>query len=201
MQNKTGRPTRPAARQAAPAQKPVRRVRSVEPQRSQMTNTRLYWLGGVGMLLAITLVAIFFLARPGQNTTGGSGGNSVNDHISVQHILIGFKDAVGFGGNAPPKAQTRTQEQARTLAYEILDRARAGENFDALVSEYTDDSAPGIYNMATTGVTPAEGEYPREGMVGAFGNVGFNLQVGEIGIADYDPATSPFGWHIIKRLK
>jgi parvulin-like peptidyl-prolyl isomerase len=38
-------------------------------------------------------------------------------------------------------------------------------------------------------------------MVPAFGNVGFALKVGEIGIADYDPHTSPFGWHIIKRLK
>jgi parvulin-like peptidyl-prolyl isomerase len=38
-------------------------------------------------------------------------------------------------------------------------------------------------------------------MVPAFGNVGFALNVGEIGIADFDPQTSPFGWHIIKRLK
>jgi parvulin-like peptidyl-prolyl isomerase len=50
-------------------------------------------------------------------------------------------------------------------------------------------------------VPPADGEYPREGMVPAFGNVGFALNVGEIGIADFDPQTSPFGWHIIKRLK
>ena len=32
-------------------------------------------------------------------------------------------------------------------------------------------------------------------------NVGFNLNVGDIGIADYDAHDSPFGYHIIKRVK
>jgi len=38
-------------------------------------------------------------------------------------------------------------------------------------------------------------------MVPAFGNVGFAISVGNVDIADYDPNTSPYGWHIIKRLK
>jgi parvulin-like peptidyl-prolyl isomerase len=38
-------------------------------------------------------------------------------------------------------------------------------------------------------------------MVPAFGNVGFKLEVGEIGIADYDPLTSKYGYHIIKRVR
>ena len=38
-------------------------------------------------------------------------------------------------------------------------------------------------------------------MVPAFGNVGFKLAVDEIGVADYDPTTSPYGWHVIKRVK
>jgi hypothetical protein len=123
------------------------------------------------------------------------------DHISVQHVLIGFKDAIGFGGNAPAGAQARTQDQAKTLAYDVLNRAKNGENFDQLVQQYTDDSPPGIYGMSNTGVQPASGEYPREGMVPAFGNVGFTLKVGEVGIADYDPASSPYGYHIIKRVR
>ena len=129
------------------------------------------------------------------NTTGQ------DQHITVQHILIGFKDAVGFQGNPPPKAAARTQDDAKKLAYEILDRAKKGENYDDLVKQYTDDQAPGIYSMSNIGATPGTGEYPREGMVAAFGNVGFTLKVGEIGIADYDPTTSPFGYHIIKRVK
>jgi hypothetical protein len=31
--------------------------------------------------------------------------------------------------------------------------------------------------------------------------VGFAISVGNIGMADHDPQTSPYGWHIIKRLK
>lgn len=116
-------------------------------------------------------------------------------HIKVQHILIGFE------GSVRGKPITRSKEEAKTLAYEILARARQGEDFDALVREYTDDSPPGIYGMSNFGIQPGPGEYPRNGMVPAFGDVGFSMSPGNIGIADYDPQKSPFGWHIIKRLE
>lgn len=114
-------------------------------------------------------------------------------HVQVQHILIAF---AGSGTRA-----TRPKEEAKKLAYEILDRARKGEDFDALVKQYTDDSPPGIYGMSGRGVAKGPGEYERDGMVPAFGNVGFAISPGNIGMADYDPQTSPYGWHIIKRLK
>src|SRR5262245_58761217 len=117
------------------------------------------------------------------------------EHVQVQHILI------GFAGSVPGKDVKRTREEAKKLAYEILDRARTGEDFGALVQKYTDDSPPGIYGMSGRGVAPAPGEYSRDGMVPAFGNVGFAISPGNIGIADYDPASSPYGWHVIKRLK
>ncbi len=116
-------------------------------------------------------------------------------HIQVQHILI------GFAGSVPQKSITRNADEAKTLAYQILARAKAGEDFDALVRQYTDDSPPGIYAMSGTNVPPGPGEYPRDRMVPAFGNVGFAINVGEIGIADYDATASPFGYHVIKRLK
>ena len=121
--------------------------------------------------------------------------NPVPAHITVQHILI------GFAGSVPGKGITRTQDDAKKLAYDILARARKGEDFDALVQQYTDDSPPGIYNMSNTGVTKGQDEFQREQMVPAFGNVGFAISVGNIDIADYNPTTSPYGWHIIKRLK
>jgi parvulin-like peptidyl-prolyl isomerase len=116
-------------------------------------------------------------------------------HIQVQHILI------GFAGSVPNKNITRTADEAKTLAYQILARAKAGEDFDALVKQYTDDQPPGIYAMSGSGVPPSQGEYARDQMVPAFGNVGFAINVGEIGIADYDATKSPYGWHIIKRLR
>ena len=114
-------------------------------------------------------------------------------HVQVQHILIAF---AGSGTRA-----SRPMEEAKKLAYEILVRARNGEDYDALVKQYTDDSPPGIYGMSGLGVAKGAGEYARDTMVPAFGNVGFAISPGNIGIADYDPQTSPFGWHIIKRLK
>ena len=117
------------------------------------------------------------------------------EHITVQHILIGFT------GSVPGKNITRSKDEAKKTAYEVLDQAKKGQNFDELVKSRTDDSPPGIYSMSNNGVAPASGEFPRGKMVPAFGNVGFKLNVGEIGIADYDPQTSPYGWHIIKRTK
>ena len=115
-------------------------------------------------------------------------------HLSVQHILISF---AGTGTKA-----TRTQEEAKTLAADVLAQAKGGADFDKLVAQYTDDSAPGIYNMANIGVTAdqAQQEVSRDQMIPAFGNIAFDLQVGEIGFAEFDATTSPYGWHIIKRL-
>jgi parvulin-like peptidyl-prolyl isomerase len=114
------------------------------------------------------------------------------ERIEIQHVLISF---AGTGTKA-----RRSQAEAAELAAATLARANAGEDFDALVRELTDDSPPGIYKLSNNGVSPASGEYPRNRMVAAFGNVGFGLGVGDIGMADFDQRTSPYGWHIIKRL-
>jgi len=119
------------------------------------------------------------------------------DHIEVQHVLIGFQ------GSIPGKTVTRTKAEAEKLAQEVLDKARKGENMDALVQQYTDDQYPGVYDLANDGITPdpAKGEYKRSGMVKGFSDAAFGLSVGNVGISNYDPSSSPFGWHIIKRLK
>ena len=119
------------------------------------------------------------------------------DVIEVQHILIGVKSGL-------PSA-TRDETAARSFAIEIYNRAQKGEDFGELVKEYTDDSPPGIYRLTTD---KAAGErdrgddlYFRDNMVEAFGGVGWRLKVGEIGMSKFDPDTSKYGFHIIKRLK
>ncbi|MGI9516299.1 MAG: peptidylprolyl isomerase [Pirellulaceae bacterium] len=133
------------------------------------------------------------------STTGDNGQPS---HITVQHILI------GFDGSVPGKNISRNQDEARQLAGEILSQARSGENFKKLVEQNTDDSAPGIYHMANFGAQSdmyaaddADKVFPRDGMVPAFGDTGFPLEVGEIGMSEYHAQKSPFGWHIVKRLR
>lgn len=120
------------------------------------------------------------------------------EHVVVQHILIAFR------GTIPGDQKvTRNQADAEKLALQIFERAKAGEDFDAMVKTYTNDSYPGIYKMSNRGVPPdrSKGEFSRTGMVKAFGDVSFGLEVGGVGMAVYDPATSKFGWHIIKRLE
>ena len=128
--------------------------------------------------------------------------NGEPSHITVQHILIGFQ------GSLRGKNVTRSREEAQQLALELLGRARSGEDFATLVEQYSDDSPPGIYHMANFGQPsdtstqdPSKDVNPRQGMVPAFGNTGFPLKVGEIGMSQHDPRTSPFGWHIVKRLR
>ncbi len=119
------------------------------------------------------------------------------DHVTVQHILVAFQ------GSIPGSQLTRSMEEAEKLAREVFAKARMGEDFDALVKEFTNDQYPGVYSMANNGVAADEAakEVPRDRMVKGFGDVSFGLRIGEIGLAVYDAASCKYGWHIIKRLK
>jgi foldase protein PrsA len=117
------------------------------------------------------------------------------NQVVVQHLLI------GFGKKVPNKQLDRSKAEAKALAVELLERAQAGEDFDAMVQEYTDDRYPGIYTMANKGQPkPADG-FTRDQMAPRFGDVAFDLKVGEVGLAIYHPAMSPYGYHVIKRLE
>jgi len=147
------------------------------------------------MTRAVALALIAVLSLP---VWGVLPQQAEPERITVQHILIAFRGSLP-GDNKV----TRSMGEAEKLALQIFERAKAGEDFAAMVKTYTNDSFPGIYKMTNTGVTPdkSKREYSRSGMVKAFGDVGFGLAVGEVGLAVYDPATSKYGWHIIKRLE
>jgi parvulin-like peptidyl-prolyl isomerase len=138
----------------------------------------------VGVVLLITAAGLVYAFAPRPEP----------QRVTVQHILISF---AGTG-----TAATRSREAAEKFAGEIYKRAENGEDFGWLVKTYSDDPvAPGIYAMCNAEVTLQAGEYNRKSMVPAFGNLGFKLKVGRIGMAPYDPQASPYGWHILKRLK
>jgi len=150
----------------------------------------------------LALVAVVALTGCGREQDSSSASEAAEqwvepDRLEVQHILISFE------GLIPKEGLTRTKEQAEALANELLERVLEGEDFDSMVREYTDDQYPGIYRMANLNVQPdtANQEYARARMVKAFGDVSFSLKVGEIGMTKFDPETSKYGWHIIKRLK
>ena len=120
--------------------------------------------------------------------------NPEPERILVAHILV------AFSGAARSKA-TRTREAAEKLAYDLLARARKGDDFNKLMKEFSDDPGPGVYGMANHRVSPKGDDYERKGMVPAFGDVGFKLELGTVGMSLYDPQKSPFGYHVIKRLE
>lgn len=117
------------------------------------------------------------------------------DVITVQHCLIGFQ------GSVPGKPITRTKEEAKELAERLLKLLKNGDKFEEIINQFTDDSPPGIYKMTNNGVRQVPGAYARAGMVPAFGDTGFPLQVGEYGLAEHDDKKSPYGWHIVKRIE
>jgi hypothetical protein len=150
------------------------------------------------MKLTVWLFSVFFVLLIAAPSGSASPARTTEpDRVAVQHILISFK------GSIPKPSVTRTREEAQKLAQEVFERAKKGEDFDALVKQYTDDEYPGIYRMSNIGITPDPGkqEYSRAGMVKGFGDISFSLEVGGIGMAEYDPQKSKYGWHIIKRIE
>jgi hypothetical protein len=118
------------------------------------------------------------------------------DHIVIDHILISVR--------GPSFPTSRSEAEARAIAYDLLAKLKAGADWAAAKKEHSEDTykGGGPYALANHGVAPlTPDEEPRGKMVPAFGDVGFALGMGEIRIADYDAKKSPFGFHVIRRVK
>ncbi len=131
--------------------------------------------GGGGTPASMDAAIATLMAKPEQP----------DEAITVQHVLLSFQ------GAGVPNV-TRTKDEAKVLAEKVWNEAIAGADFKALMKTHSNDGGGGEYPMTKKG---------RGAMVAAFGNVGFRLKVGEIGVAPFEPGASPFGWHIIKRVK
>lgn len=114
--------------------------------------------------------------------------------VEVKHVLIAFKGIEGIEA-------TRSREEAESLAYEVLGRARKGEEFETLMALSDDKPGQPSYVMTNDGIEPEPGETSRRRMIPAFGDLSFKMSVGEIGLIPYDPVSSPYGFHIVKRIR
>ena len=149
-------------------------------------------ISGPGVVAAAAAMTLAALALP---ACGARPPAPEPERVVVQHLLV------SFAGKLPGKVLNRGQKEAAARAADLLERARTGADFDALIKEYTDDQSPGRYVMVNRGRTPGPGEYGRDQMVPGFGDTSFSLEVGGIGMCRYDTVRSPFGWHIIKRIE
>lgn len=102
------------------------------------------------------------------------------DKASVKHILIKFPEE-GEEGEAA------SREDKLATAQSVLERAKNGEDFDALVDEFNED--PGA---TKEGYTFGPGE-----MAAEFEAASFALKIGEIS----DIVETTYGYHIIKRIR
>ena len=109
--------------------------------------------------------------------------------VSVQHILIGWKDTpAAKAGRGDERAMKRDKAAADTLAKEVFAKVQGGGDMAALMKEYSED--PGSKDNAR--VYPVTPDAP---LVEPFKNLSLRLKEGESGLVK-----SPFGWHIIKRV-
>jgi hypothetical protein len=132
-------------------------------------------------------------------------------HITVQWLLVALPDdPLWHGPGAPPlptAAKDRTFEQARTLAYDLLGKAKNGADFDSLVKQYGDlTTYPGIYSYANYGVTTQGSEISRDKLTGSYSKrvkIAFGLKPGEVAIIDWSTQrdATEGGFTLLKRLK
>ena len=99
------------------------------------------------------------------------------DSVRAQHILLAF-----------PNQATQTQvDSVAEFAAQLQARAVAGESFEALAGQYSEDTGSAVQGGDI-------GFFSLGAMVPAFEEAAFSLAVGEIS----DPVLSSFGLHVIK---
>lgn len=102
------------------------------------------------------------------------------DAIAAEHILIALNNQM--------TGETRTNEEAKAAAQEVLDRLNAGENFEDVMNEVSED--PGLASYPN-GYIFVEGQ-----MLQPFYEAAIALKEGEVsGLVE-----TTEGYHIIKRV-
>ena len=106
--------------------------------------------------------------------------------IGTSHVLIQYK-----GSERAPATITRSKEEAKKLAGEVLAKAKKGQDFGALAGQYSDE--PGA--KARGGALPKFSK--SSPFAQPFKDAAFLLKPGEISPV----VETSFGFHIIKRTE
>jgi NIMA-interacting peptidyl-prolyl cis-trans isomerase 1 len=105
--------------------------------------------------------------------------------VAARHVLVMHR-----GSERVPAGITRTRDEARARAEEVLRKARAGEDFAQLARTYSDE--PGA---ASSGGDL--GDFGPGQMVPPFERAAFALAVNAIS----DVVETDFGFHVIRRTR
>jgi len=105
--------------------------------------------------------------------------------VAASHVLIQYKGSLRAGPTI-----TRTKEEAKKLAAEVMAKAKKGQDFGGLAKQYSDE--PGAKERAGS-----LGKFGKGQMVKPFEDAAFALQPGDVsGVVETD-----FGFHVIKRTE
>ena len=107
------------------------------------------------------------------------------EEIAARHLLVAYQGALRVSPSV-----TRSKGEAQTRALEALKRAKAGEDFEQLVREYSDE--PGAADKGGS-----LGRFKHGMMVPAFEKAAFKLAPGQIS----DVVETQFGFHVIQRTE
>jgi len=107
------------------------------------------------------------------------------DRIGARHILVQYA-----GAKRASVGITRSRPEAEKRAAQALERALAGEDFVALVREYSDE--PGAAERGGD-----LGRFDRRMMVKSFADAAFALEIGGLS----QVIETEFGFHVIQRTE
>jgi hypothetical protein len=125
-------------------------------------------------------------AAPTPPPTAAPAPTAQEQQIGTSHLLVQYK-----GSERAAPTVTRTKEEARKRANEALAKAKKGQDFSALVGQYSDEPGAG----ARGGVLPKFGR--SSAFDETFKDAAFKLKPGEIsGVVE-----TKFGFHVIKRTE
>ena len=172
----------------------------------QLSRTRLQ-SSALGLALALTLAGCADLTAPG-NAAPALQPEPVADSVptpdapptpapaptpapqeepkvGASHVLIQYKGSMRAGPNI-----TRSKDEAKKLATQVMAKAKKGQDFAGLAKQYSDE--PGAKDRAGT-----LGKFARGMMVKPFADAAFALKPGEIS----NVVETDFGFHVIKRTE
>ena len=121
------------------------------------------------------------------------GRNTQTEVSEVQHVLLGWSSLESSYRSMKlpldPRAQNRTQTDAEQLASQLLSRCRAGEPFEPMMQQYSEDPGSASNGMVYT-------VKPDSRMAQGFVDLALRLKPGECGIVK-----TQFGLHMVKRVR
>lgn len=116
--------------------------------------------------------------------------DEVTEKASVKHILISWGElGPSLNRQQDPRASDRSRAAAGALITEIAKRAEEGEDFEQLMSEYSEDAGSSQNAMAYPVTRDAQ-------LAFMFRRLALRLEPGEQGVVK-----TQFGYHLILRVE